>query len=114
MKLQLNKYGIAAVLLAGISMTAQSATVTGTIVKTLSDSKNYGGCMIQLSVPVNVANCGSGWVSLDCQGGYSSSGERHYASALMAFSLNKTVTVFVDSAKQYNGFCVATRLDVWQ
>jgi len=115
MKLQLNKYMLVAALLAGASMTAQSATRTGTILKTLSDGQNYGGCMIQISN--NIGNgCPSNWVSLDCNGGFSNAGERHYASALMAFSLGKSVTVHVDSTsgKTYNTFCVATRIDVLQ
>jgi len=113
MKLQLNKYMLAGALLAGASMTAQSANVTGTIIKTLSDSQNYGGCMIQLSKSIGTG-CLQNWVSLDCNGNYSNSGERHYATALMAFSLNKSVTVAFDSTKKHNGYCVVTRIDVLQ
>jgi len=113
MKFPLNKHIVAGVLLASVSMTAQSVTITGTILRTLSDGQNYGGCMIQLSQAIG-SGCSANWISLDCKGGYSNAGERHYASALMAFSLNKSVSVYFDPAKKYNGFCVATRVDVLQ
>jgi len=105
---------LTALLFLGLSMTTQAAEfwVTGTIVRTLSDGTNYGGCMISLSTTVNNGCPAGGWVSLDCNGGYSRAGERSYASALMAFSLKKSVSVLVDNTQKYNGFCVGKRIDV--
>lgn len=101
-------------LLLGVSMTAQASQfwVTGTITRTLSDGMNYGGCMILLSTAVNNGCPANGYVSLDCNGGFHRAGERNYASALMAFSLNKTVSVLVENTQKYNGYCVASRIDV--
>ena len=110
---RVNKHIAAGVLLASVSMTAQSASIAGTITRTLSDGQNYGGCMIQLSKEIG-SGCSANWVSLDCKGGYSSAGERNYASALMAFSLNKSVSVYFDPTKTYNTYCVVTRVDVLQ
>jgi hypothetical protein len=45
-------------------------------------------------------------------GNFSNAGERHFSSALMALSLGKTVSVYVDNAKKLSGYCVADRLDI--
>lgn len=104
---------LSALLLGGIINIAQAEVfwATGTIKRTLSEGPNFGGCMIALSTTIGHA-CNGSWVSLDCNGGYSNSGERHYATALMAFSLQKNVSVEVDNEKVYNGYCVAKRIDV--
>jgi len=111
MKHTLKKQIASGILLAGLSMGSQAGWVTGTIERTLSEGVNYGGCMILLSTAIG-QGCPSAWVSLDCQGGYTGVGERNYSTALMAFSLNKQVSVNVDPTKKYNTYCVATRLDV--
>ncbi len=102
------------ILLIVMSMSVQAAPffVSGTIKRTLSEASNFGGCMIELSTAVSNGCPANGWVSLDCNGGFHGAGERHYASALMAFSLNKPVTVQVDNTQKYNGYCVARRIDV--
>ena len=114
MKRRMKQLTIAVLLLAGLSATAQAEQfwVTGNVVRTLSDGVNFGGCMIYLSTAVNNGCPANGWVSLDCNGGYNRAGERNYASALMAFSLNKPVTVLVDNSVKYNGYCIVRRLDV--
>jgi len=111
MKLTLQKKIATGALLLGLSMSSQADWVTGTIERTLSEGVNYGGCMILLSTAIG-QGCPSSWASLDCQGGYTGTGERNYSTALMAFSLNKQVSVFIDPSKKYNTYCVATRLDV--
>jgi len=113
MKIKLNKYIATGILLASASIPAHSAEwVSGTITRTISDGMNFGGCMIKLSS--GGTDCPSNWVSLDCNGGYHGAGERNYSTALMAFSLNKSVSVQVDPAKKYASYCVATRIDVLQ
>ncbi|MGR9115748.1 MAG: hypothetical protein ACU85E_08275 [Gammaproteobacteria bacterium] len=114
MKNRMKQLALSALLLLGLSITAQAGQfwVTGNVLRTLSDGFNYGGCMIYLSTPINNGCPASGWVSLDCNGGYNRAGERNYASALMAFSLNKTVSVLVDNTQKYNGYCVVRRMDV--
>lgn len=99
-----------------LSSTAWSANFwrTGEITRTLTESTKYGGCMVQLSR--NVANgCpNSGWVSLDCDANHSDpgDGQRAYASALVALTLGKQVSVFIDNTKKNDSYCVARRLDI--
>lgn len=90
---------------------ANASTIgyTGNIIRTLSDSSNFGGCMILL----NTLPCG-GWVSLDCKASVTPAGDgnRNFANALLAASLNKQVTVYVDTDKKVDThYCVATRID---
>jgi hypothetical protein len=107
---------VSALSLVLISMPVLSAefSVSGKITRTLSSGNQFGGCMVQLSVPINNGCPASGWVSLDCNGGFfpGGNGDRSYTSALAAFSLHKTVTVRVDNTKKYDTFCVASRIDV--
>ena len=87
---------------------------SGTVRRTLSTDGKYGDCMISLAVPVE-NGCGtSSWMSLDCKGTHVSSetGERNYASALLAAMQEKKVVVVVDNEKTHNNFCVVTRLDI--
>ena len=86
---------------------------TGVVRRTLSADEKYGNCMISLDVPIE-NGCGNSWVSLDCKGTHVSSdtGERNYASALMAAMQKKKVVLVVDNQKLHGTFCVVTRLDV--
>ncbi|UOG92022.1 MAG: hypothetical protein L3K52_17810 [Candidatus Thiothrix sulfatifontis] len=88
---------------------------TGKITRVLSDSSLWGGCMIELDSPIaNGCGYNDGWVSLDCKATSTPTGEgnRHYASALLAASLNKQVTVHIDTNIRVTyGYCVATRID---
>lgn len=66
-------------------------------------------------INVSVQNgCPGRWVSLDCKGTYiaSETGERNYATALMAASLEKRVSLTIDNEKLHDNYCVATRVDV--
>ena len=115
MKLTMKKnLALSLVILAMASTNANSATVVGTITRTLSSAPaTFGGCMIALSKAIE-NGCPSIWVSLDCNGKFSSAGERNYSSALMAFSLNKTVVVYIDGVQKHNTYCVASRIDILQ
>ena len=86
---------------------------TGNITRTMSDAK-YGGCMIQLDVDIGTGCPENGWVSLDCDGKYfgQEQGRRHFASALIAATLGKKVTLYIDNTKKHDNYCVARRLDV--
>lgn len=94
--------------------TANTFNKTGTIVRTLTDSAHYGGCMLKLSTPIGNGCPNNGWVSLDCDAQFSDAGEgqRAYASALVAFSLGKTITVTINNSQQHDGYCVVRRLDI--
>jgi hypothetical protein len=96
-------------------MPAQAETFfrTGTIERTLS-GKLYGGCMVLLSTIIGNGCPTTGWVSLDCDAELTDpgAGERHYASALIAASLAKQVSIRIDNGLRINGHCVAQRIDV--
>lgn len=104
------------ILTLGISSNAWSINFwkTGTIVRTLTDSTKYGGCMIQLSVGVGNGCPSNGWVSLDCDAIFSDPGEgqRAYATALVALTLDKKISVHINNEQKHNDYCVATRLDI--
>lgn len=86
---------------------------TGTVNRILVDSGTYGKCMMLLSVSLG-NNCTSSWVSLDCAGKYldKGDGDRFLNIATIAQTMDKKVSVKVDNAKKYGGFCVATRVDL--
>jgi hypothetical protein len=72
----------------------------------------YGGCMVQLSKPINgaAAGCPDDWVSFACTGTANNSVSRAAAmwdSATLAYALDKKIRVRVDSAKKLNGYCFA-------
>jgi hypothetical protein len=87
-----------------------------TITRTLIQDEAFGGCMVFLDKPIagSGLNCPSNWVSLSCDGTYSStvSAQRMFDSAQMAFALDKKVNVRVNDAQKHNGYCVAYRFDV--
>lgn len=93
---------------------AESFWRTGTINRTLTDHTYYGGCMVHLSVNIGNGCPSNGWVSFDCDAKYSDAGEgqRAYASALVAFSMGKQVSVLINNAQKHHGLCVARRLDI--
>lgn len=98
--------------MSAFSVNADVFSVTGKVQRTLSDT-NYGGCMLYMTSPLE-HGCSSNWVSFDCneqyyQGGL---GSRNYATAMVAASLGKQVTVFFDNTKKYGNFCVGKRIDV--
>ena len=99
-----------------LSSSAWSATFwkTGKIVRTLTEATYYGGCMIQLSANVGNGCPANGWVSLDCDAKFTDpgQGQRAYASALVAFTLDKNVSIIIDNTKKNDDYCVVRRLDI--
>ena len=75
-----------------VSVNAAGFWRTGDITRVLTDRLN-GGCMIHISVKMGYPCTETGWVSLDCEKKYGDFGREMYASALMAFSLDKKVVV---------------------
>lgn len=87
------------------------ATVTRILV---SSDTNLGGCMAMLSVPVGTG-CSGNWVTFSCSGDFADK-DRAYRMldmAQMAYSLNKRISVYVDNARRHNGFCFASRIDIY-
>ncbi len=94
---------------------AETFWVSGTIVRSLIDSTQYGKCMVQLSTPIG-NNCPNVWISLDCEGKYlaSGDGDRMLNLGLLAQNLNKSVSIQVDNTKLADGYCTANRIDLIQ
>ncbi|EIJ34226.1 hypothetical protein Thini_1632 [Thiothrix nivea DSM 5205] len=69
--------------------------------------------MALLDVSIGNSCPNSGWVSLDCKAVKTPAGDgnRHFASALLAASLNKQVTVYINNANKIDNYCVADRID---
>ncbi len=102
-------------ILLGLSNTAFSAEFwrTGTVIRILSDSKYYGGCMVNISS--NIANgCpNNGWVSLDCsETFYQGQSKNNMAIVLTALATNKRLSLKVDNSKKHDGYCIARRVDI--
>lgn len=75
---------------------------------------SLGGCMASLTKPVGTG-CTGNWVTFSCSGSFTDK-DRAYRmldSAQMAIALNKRVTVYVDNAKLHNGYCFASRIDLY-
>ncbi len=95
------------------------------VISTLQDPINYGGCMVRISpgpAAINAygggnLNCpGDVFISFDC---LNSSGQTSksvanamFATAQLAYVANKPVNVVVDDSVKLNGFCLARRIDL--
>lgn len=108
---------LAPLLVAGmvLPLPASAATLTisnATLTQVNSDVA-FGGCYAVLNKNVG-AGCTGKTVSFDCDGKFNTNGNgsRHYATALLAFSLGKLVNVYVDNTQKYGGVCVAKRIAV--
>jgi hypothetical protein len=80
----------------------------------------YGGCMAFLGAALSTAqpavNCPGKSVSFSCAGTYTTKELAFYMldQAQLALSLNKKVVVTVDDTKKHNGYCFASRIDVFK
>jgi len=61
-------------------------------------------------------DCPNQWVSFSCTGTFTTKdiAYRMFDSAQMAYALGKEVFIEVDDTKKHNGFCYASRIDVFQ
>ena len=116
--------GIAALLALSLGALAYGATmvVTSKFNRTLSaDDGAFGGCMGQLDASLRDAglDCASNWVTFSCSGNASQEAftnrddaYRKFDSALMAFALDKRVSVTVTDEMKQGSHCFAKRVDV--
>lgn len=81
--------------------------------RTLTDTTpSFNGCMILLNKPVGGVCIGS-WVSLDCDGKFSSNGNLLFKSVTTAAVAGKQVELWVnDAQKTKSGYCTLRRVDV--
>jgi hypothetical protein len=98
-----------------LSSSAEAATLTisNATIQLLTSDTAYGGCYATVDKALGTG-CAGKTVSFDCDGKYNTNGagNRHYSTALLAFSLNKPVTLYADTTKKYSGYCVVTRIAV--
>lgn len=93
----------------------KSATITTLLV----DQADFGGCMVELSVdPQSILpGCSSDWVTLDCLAVFPEStksiAQTKLSQAQIAFVANRRVRVYLTDARKANGYCLATRIDVF-
>ena len=88
------------------------------IVSTLTDTA-YAGCMVYLDQLIaqedgTLSACKSRWLSLDCDSLYHTQAQSNamWTSALVAFSLQKSVNFYVNDELMVNGYCMARRMDM--
>lgn len=124
------KYTLSRLIAAGLALVSLNATAAigegaATIISTLQDPVNYGGCMARISPgPSTIAAYSGGnlscpgdvFVSFDC---LNSSGETTksmansmFSTAQLAYVTGDSVTVVVDDAVKINGFCLVRRIDL--
>lgn len=104
---------VAASLLLPLAAHAAVLKVGGATITQVNSDTAFGQCYAVLNKAPS-SGCTSKTISFDCQGKFYKNGEgnRHYATSLLAFSLNKKVNVWVDSSKKYGSVCVARRISV--
>lgn len=102
---------------------AQAATssLTTTVTRVLvTGNTDYGGCMglLAVSPTTKLATCGGGWVTFDCAAVLPTTqaiqAYRMLDQAQLALALAKPVTVYFTDSLKANGYCLATRIDVWK
>ncbi len=88
-----------------------------TVERTLLRDGYWGNCMAFLDVVIADASgldCPSRWIAFSCDGTFNSRdvASKMLDSVMMAFALERKISVFLDDNKKHNGYCVVTRIDV--
>ncbi|WP_295414104.1 hypothetical protein [uncultured Thiodictyon sp.] len=104
--------------LAAPGLQAASSSLSATVTRVLvTNDGTYGGCMVGLSVnpAAMLATCGNNYVSFGCSNvnGDQISAYRMLDQAQLALAAKKNVNVVFSDATKYNGYCLATRIDVY-
>ncbi|WP_295383954.1 hypothetical protein [uncultured Thiodictyon sp.] len=104
--------------LAAPGLQAATSSVVATVTKTMvTGNGTYGGCMAMLSVDPakSLPTCGKNFVSFGCSNaaGDQLSAYRMLDQAQLALAGAKNVTVYFTDTTKYNGYCLATRIDVY-
>lgn len=106
-------------LLAGVSSAfAATGDVYSKVTTILIDDVRYGGCMAALETAPSTSgvDCADPWVTFSCTGDFNSKSQSQtkLSSAQLALVTQKTLYVVVDDTKKHNGFCFASRVDVYR
>ena len=110
---------------ASLNATAATGEGNATVISTLQDPVNYGGCMARISPgPSAITAYGGGnlncpgdvFVTFDC---LNSSGQTTksmansmFNTAQLAYVTGDTVNLVINDAVKINGFCLARRIDL--
>ena len=85
------------------------------IIQTLIHESDFGECMIKVqpSFSATAPSCGADWVTFSCSGDFNSksTGRNKYDAAVAAKILGQRLYIEVETTKQHNGYCYATRVD---
>lgn len=119
--MNLKKY-LLIVATACITLLGQQSTIAGTylgsgqVLKVLSDSNEYGGCMAFIAFDPSFASTGcDNFVSFGCDGQFISKSQANanYSLAQLALVTGVNVNIYADTTKTYNvSYCLADRIDV--
>lgn len=98
---------------------AATAIVTADVERTrVTSGATFGGCMAKLSVDLysELTTCKSHWVSFGCSGEVTDPlpAFRMLDQGQLALAAGKKVKVWFTDTTLYNGYCLATRIDVIQ
>ena len=98
---------------------AASASVTAQITRVLLTSNdNYGGCMAKLSADpaIELPACKPSWLSFSCTGDFTDAvrAYRMLDQAQLAIATGNQVEIWYTDSSLHNGYCVATRIDMFQ
>ena len=110
-------------LIAFVAIPAGAATkkvYTGVNRIVMSDSTEYGGCLIQPSKRIYTSGttCPFKYISLDCanvtggEGSSKADGQRRLDLALLARLTNVELAFTINDARKVNGWCVADRVEM--
>jgi hypothetical protein len=98
-----------------ISAFGATAAWNATVLGTLIDDENFGGCMARIAPqPASRSlNCPGGWVTFSCSGDFTTveTGNRKFQAAQLAMMTGTMVFIQVDDLRKHNGFCYARRVD---
>ena len=114
--------GVCCIAVSANSFAAIAESGSVSVITTLQDPTNYGGCMVRISPGpaagnLSSLNCaGDTFVSFDC---LNSSGQtsktvaiQMFTTAQLAYVSGKSVNVVVDDSVKLNGFCLVRRIDL--
>lgn len=105
-----------------ITLLGHQSTIAGTylgsgqVLKVLTDSNDYGGCMAFVAFDPNYAGTScDNFVSFGCDGKFISKSQANanLSMAQLALVTKVAVNIYADTTKTYNvSYCLADRIDV--
>ena len=89
--------------------------VVASVTQVLVDDAAYGGCMVRISPSpsTELGTCGADFITLDCDGAFTTSkqSQRKLDSSNLSLVTGNRMAVYFTDTKKHNGYCLATRID---